>query len=43
MPEWFKYECSKNDGMVTWVETWKDTTTYDELECETLRGIVHAD
>lgn len=38
--EFFVYECSGNDGMETWAETYKDTSDYEERDCETLTKIV---
>lgn len=38
--EFFVYECSENDGLETWVETYKDTSDYDIRDCETLTKIV---
>lgn len=38
--EFFVYECSENDGMKSWVETYKDRPEYEELDCETLVRII---
>ena len=41
MPEFFVYRCSVNDGLETLVRTEKDTSDYDERDCETLDRIIY--